>query len=143
MNSRNLFAPILMACLLTVGFGGLAPVANVASAGQSLMDDRESAKDAIGLERRGHDKRIHLPIGPGSVYYEYSLHDSRGYYPSHIGGYVYYNSKFDTPDYDDASYSDVVHTAKERCDRRFRSFEWDTGLYTTYRGSKKLCPYLR
>jgi hypothetical protein len=30
-----------------------------------------------------------------------------------------------------------------RCAARFRSFEWDTGLYTTYGGEKRLCPYLR
>ncbi len=31
----------------------------------------------------------------------------------------------------------------EKCDRRFRSFEWDTGMYTTYGGERRLCPYLR
>lgn len=36
-----------------------------------------------------------------------------------------------------------ARSAMERCDARFRSFEWDTGLYTTYGGEKKLCPYLR
>jgi hypothetical protein len=34
-------------------------------------------------------------------------------------------------------------SAKRRCARRFRSFEWDSGLYTTYGGRKRLCPYLR
>lgn len=33
--------------------------------------------------------------------------------------------------------------ARARCAARFRSFEWDTGLYTTYGGDKRLCPYLR
>ncbi|HEY1246897.1 MAG TPA: hypothetical protein VGF29_18900 [Hyphomicrobiaceae bacterium] len=32
---------------------------------------------------------------------------------------------------------------RELCARNFRSFEWNTGLYTTYSGEKKLCPYLR
>ena len=32
---------------------------------------------------------------------------------------------------------------RERCSAEFRSFEWDTGLYTTYAGEKRLCPYLR
>jgi hypothetical protein len=36
-----------------------------------------------------------------------------------------------------------ARSAMERCDRRFRSFEWDTGLYTTFGGDKRLCPYLR
>jgi len=36
-----------------------------------------------------------------------------------------------------------ARSAIERCDDRFRSFERDTGLYTTYGGKKRLCPYLR
>ncbi len=32
--------------------------------------------------------------------------------------------------------------ARQRCAARFKSFEWDTGLYTTYGGVKRLCPYL-
>jgi len=33
-------------------------------------------------------------------------------------------------------------SAAQRCAAQFRSFEWDTGLYTTYEGEKRLCPYL-
>ena len=29
------------------------------------------------------------------------------------------------------------------CAQNFRSFEWNTGLYTTYGGEKRLCPYLK
>ena len=36
-----------------------------------------------------------------------------------------------------------ARSAMERCNQRYRSFEWDTGLYTTYGGEKRLCPYLR
>lgn len=36
-----------------------------------------------------------------------------------------------------------ARSAMQRCDDRFRSFEWDTGRYTTYGGDKRLCPYLR
>jgi hypothetical protein len=36
-----------------------------------------------------------------------------------------------------------ARSAMQRCDERFRSFEPDTGLYTTYGGEKRLCPYLR
>ena len=36
-----------------------------------------------------------------------------------------------------------ARSAMQRCDNRFRSFEWDTGYYTTYGGDKVLCPYLR
>jgi hypothetical protein len=36
----------------------------------------------------------------------------------------------------------AAQSAMQRCARRYRSFEWDTGLYTTYGGEKRLCPYL-
>ncbi len=37
----------------------------------------------------------------------------------------------------------AAQSAMQRCDDRFRSFEPSTGLYTTYGGEKRLCPYLR
>jgi hypothetical protein len=30
------------------------------------------------------------PIGPSYIYYDYPYYYSRGHYPTHIGGYVYY-----------------------------------------------------
>jgi hypothetical protein len=41
--------------------------------------------------------------------------------------------------YDEEAYGDP----RERCAQEFQSFEWRTGLYTTYSGERKLCPYLR
>lgn len=29
------------------------------------------------------------------------------------------------------------------CAQTFRSFEWNTGMYTTYEGERRVCPYLR
>jgi hypothetical protein len=91
MTSRNLFASILVACLLTVGLGGLAPVANAASAGQSFLKPGESARNnVIEIKHRGRGPRIYLPIVP-YIAYDYPYYYSRGYYPTHIGpGYVYY-----------------------------------------------------
>lgn len=144
MNSWNLFASILMACLLTMGLGCLAPVANAASAGQSLLNPSESARNNVTeIKYRSRSQRIYLPIGPAYIYYDYPYYYSRGFYPTHIGGYVYYNPKTYNPDYYDTGYEGASHSAKERCVHRFRSFEWDTGFYTTYGGDKKLCPYLR
>ncbi len=65
MSSRNLFASRLMACLLAVGFLGVAPMTNDASAGKSV---RKPAK-AAGImcsrcKRRGRGPRIPLPMGP-------------------------------------------------------------------------------
>jgi hypothetical protein len=91
MNRRNLFASILMACLLAVGSLALAPVAKAESSGRSVLKPGKSAKiDVIQIKRRGRGQRIHLPIGPSYIYYDYPYYYSRGYYPTHIGGYVYY-----------------------------------------------------
>ena len=147
MSSRNLCASILTICVLAVGLGGLATVANAASAGQSFLNPGESVgNNVIEVRRRGHDRRIYLPIGPSSLYYDYPYYYSRGYYPTHIGpGYAYYGNThyYERDDDDDAGYEGVPYSGKERCARRFRSFDWDTGLYTTYGGHTKLCPYLR
>jgi hypothetical protein len=93
MNSRNLFASFLMACALAVCSVGLAPVANAVSAGQFVLSAGESARNSvIEIGHRGHGTQIHLPRGPGSIYHDYPYYYSRGYYPTHIGGYVYYPS---------------------------------------------------
>ena len=91
MGSHNFFASILMACLLAVGFLGIALVANAAAIGQSVPKPRESdSSHVIEIKYSGRGVRIHLPMGPGYVYYDYPYYYSRGYYPRHIGGYVYY-----------------------------------------------------
>ncbi len=43
---------------------------------------------------------------------------------------------------DGPGYGEGSSAAMQRCASQFRSFEWDTGLYTTYEGEKRLCPYL-
>ena len=53
MSSRNFFASILMACILTVGSGGLAPVANAAGVGQSFLNRGESARLPGWLAKQG------------------------------------------------------------------------------------------
>lgn len=134
---------MLMAGLLAVGSLGLASVTNAASLKPAAA---EAGEEAWKVEVRDEDdsKRTLLPVGPGSVYYEYSLRDSRGFYPRTIRGYTYYNPKTYAPEYyADAGDEGIPYSAKERCAQRYRSFEWDTGLYTTYRGPKVLCPYLR
>ena len=53
--------------------------------------------------------------------------------------------------YDDYSCTTARTTTPRRtpgdprtiCAQNFRSFEWNTGLYTTYGGEKHLCPYLK
>ena len=91
MSNRTLFASMMMSCLLAVGFLGIAPVASAESGRESFRKPAKSAKNiVIEIKRRGRGPRIHLPIGPSYVYYDYPYYYSRGYYPTHIGGYVYY-----------------------------------------------------
>jgi hypothetical protein len=33
--------------------------------------------------------------------------------------------------------------AKRRCDRNYRSYDWDSDTFVTYSGKVKLCPYVR
>jgi hypothetical protein len=80
-----------MAFLLAAGFPGGAPVANAASAVQSVLKPGKNVRNnVIEISRRGRGPRIHLPIGPAYIYYDYPYYYGRGYYPTHIGGYVYY-----------------------------------------------------
>jgi len=117
MSSRNLFASILMACLLTIGLGGFASVANAASAGQSLLKPGESARNnVIEIKRRGHGQHIYLPIGPSYLAYDYPYYYSRGYYPTHIGpGYIYYGYPYDSSRGYYAEYGGRCSKWRRRC----------------------------
>jgi hypothetical protein len=55
-------------------------------------------------------------------------------------GYYYDDEAYDGPYY---APSGFAGDARSLCAQNFRSFEWDTGLYTTYGGEKRVCPYLR
>jgi len=98
MRSRNVLASILVACSLAVGFASIAPpVANAETLRphkSTSLKPGKSIKDRNIERRRFRSVRIHLPIGPTSVYQDYPYYYSRGYYPTHIGGYVYYPSYY-------------------------------------------------
>ena len=85
MSSRNFFASILMACLLTV-------LGDAASARQYFMKPSESARNnVIEIKHRGRGPWPNLPIAPSYLAYDWPYYYNRGYYPRHIGpGYVYY-----------------------------------------------------
>lgn len=90
MNRWSLFAAILATGFLAVGVLAAVPVDNSAWAGAK---SRESGRNyVLESERRVRRSRIPLPIGPSYIYYDYPYYYSRGYYPTHIGGYVYYPS---------------------------------------------------
>ena len=80
-----------MACLLAGGFLGIAPVTDDASAAK-LKTGESGRNYMLEMKRRGRGPRIHLPIGPSYLYYDYPYYYARGHYPTHIGGYVYYPS---------------------------------------------------
>ena len=92
MSSRNLFASILIACVLAIGLGGPVPVASAASAGQPFLKLGESAtNNVIEIRDRGRSGWPNLPIAPSYRAYDWPYYFRRGHYPTHIGpGYVYY-----------------------------------------------------
>lgn len=92
MSGRNLFGSALMACLPAIGFLGMAPAVNAQSV--EVKPGKIAGDNASERYRRGRGVRIHLPIGPASVYYDYPYYYSRGFYPTHIGGYVYYPYRY-------------------------------------------------
>ena len=55
-------------------------------------------------------------------------------------GRYYDDSAYEGPYYYPSQYSG---DPRRICAQNFRSFEWGTGLYTTYSGERRLCPYLR
>ena len=55
-------------------------------------------------------------------------------------GYYYDDYAYSGPYYRPAQYAGDPRVL---CAESFRSFEWRTGLYTTYGGEKRLCPYLQ
>lgn len=82
-----------------------------------------SAHDDSGGDGNG-DYGHHHGYGPGMMWQG----GPGGYHhgPGMMSGYGYYGA-----------------TPRERCEARFRSFDPRTGLYTTYGGQKRPCPYLR
>jgi hypothetical protein len=90
MGSRDVLASSLMACLLAVVFFGVTPAASADAGEKSVRKPGKGKNFVIDIKRPVRGPRIHLPIGPAYVYYDYPYYYSRGYYPRHIGGYVYY-----------------------------------------------------
>ena len=89
--------------------------------------------------RRGWGWRgpaIGLGIGAGIV--AGAIIANEAYRPRR--GYYYDTYAYDGPYYYPADYRGDPRTI---CARHFRSFEWRSGMYTTFAGERRLCPYLR
>ena len=86
--------------------------------------------------RRGWGAAPWLGLGAGVVIG--TIIANEAYRPRR--GYYYDDYAYDGPYYYPSNYSGDPRAV---CAQNFRSFEWRTGLYTTYSGEKRLCPYLR
>ena len=92
MSRRRSLNAGLATSVLAIVLLGTAPAAYAEAGGHSsARSGKIAGGKAIKLKRR-KAVRIYLPVGPSSIYYDYPYYYARGYYPTHIGGYVYYRS---------------------------------------------------
>ena len=91
-----------------------------------------------GYGYRGYGYRGAPWIGLGAGVVAGAIIADRYYRPR--PGYYYDDYAYDGPYYYPSGYTGDPRAV---CAQNFRSFEWRTGLYTTYSGEKQLCPYLK
>lgn len=94
MSSWNSVAFYLLACVVAADLLVVAPATNGASAEQSAAHRASARSYVLESRRRSRGVRIVLPRGPSQIYNDYPYYYARGYYPRHIGGYVYYPSLY-------------------------------------------------
>ena len=93
-EQSELLASILVAACSSVAiFLGIAPVAGRIGRAVLLKPNKSTKSYVLKNKRRVRRTKIRLPVGPSYIYYDYPYYYARGYYPRHIGGYIYY------PDY--------------------------------------------
>lgn len=122
--------------VLALAFG-LAPAqAGPAAQAVATTAGKAAADSAIvKVQRRGYGRGLGLGLGLGI--FGGAIIANEAYRPR--PGYYYDDGAYDGPYYYPAGYRGDPRSI---CARHFRSFEWNTGLYTTYSGEKRLCPYL-
>lgn len=138
---------LLAAAALAVSVVGVEAAPAVPSSGQQAAAVDTATVTPVQYRRWGggygyrryggwRGPAIGLGIGAGIV--AGAIIADRAYRPRY--GYYY-----DTYAYDGPYYYPEGYTGDPRriCAQNFRSFEWNTGMYTTYGGERRLCPYLR
>ena len=112
----------------------LAPLAAQSADGAGVVEVRNRHRHHHHYHRH-RGRNIGLGIGIGVLG---AIIASEAYRPR--AGYYYDDGDYDGPYYAPSGFSGDGRTL---CAQNFRSFEWNTGMYTTYGGERRVCPYLR
>jgi hypothetical protein len=137
MQARKLLPIGALALAFAIGPAEAAPALSTTS-----PLDKAEASAATQVQwgyrryRRGWGPGPWLGLGAGVVIG--TIIANEAYRPRR--GYYYDDYAYDGPYYYPAGYTGDPRAI---CAQNFRSFEWRTGLYTTYSGEKRLCPYLK
>jgi hypothetical protein len=141
--------PLACALAVTLGLAALPPAASAAAPAPMPPDVAKAEAGSVVTEvrRRGHGGGgwrhrggRHRGIGIGAGI---GLGILGGIIASEAYQRPYYYDDYDYGPYDDVYDVEPAGDPRERCAATFRSFEWNTGRYTTFAGERKLCPYLR
>jgi hypothetical protein len=141
MSTWKLLAMGAVALALNIGSAQAGPVA---SGSEALKAQATEATDVTQVQYRryyrgggwGYRRGPWIGLGAGIV--AGAIIADRAYRPR--PGYYYDDEGYEGPYYYPSGYQGDPRVV---CAENFRSFEWRTGLYTTYSGEKRLCPYLR
>ncbi len=147
MNLKLLAAGAIIALGVSAGAGQAAPMTGAldhaavttAAPAVDLVQYRRGFGYRPGYAYRGRGWRgPGVWLGLGAAVAAGVIITNSSYLPRR--GYYYDTYAYDGPYYYPASYAG---DPRDLCIRYFKSFEPRTGMYTTYGGERKLCPYLR
>jgi hypothetical protein len=126
----------LIATTFALGASAATMSAHAAPAAANAVNGRIVSTNSDITKVQGMDRRHR-------GYYDYGYNPG-AYLGLGIAGAILDGALSDGTDgyAEGPGYSEGSSTAMRHCAAQFRSFEWDTGLYTTYDGDKRLCPYL-
>ena len=113
----------------------MAPALATSGKAASAVTDVRYRRWGGGYGRRHYGRGVALGLGAAIVG---GIIANEIYRPR--PGYYYDDYAYDGPYYRPSRFAG---DGRELCAQNFRSFEWNTGLYTTYGGEKRVCPYLR